>query len=282
MRILNIIICFFAISTLAQAADINSIALVLTTPAQPSKPSLVTRCMATASSIFAGMRRILTPSAKARIAPESRYTTSLMAAVIAHDHVEFNELLNSNPALINIQDIDGMTALMHAAKNENVRALTALIAAGADLERVSKVAKFTALHFVAQEATYDGIFALIVAGAAVNIQDCNGNTPLMLAISSIKRPRERYKRGAVFIVDDIDLNRRNKKGQSALWLAEQMRSQRLVALLKAQGADEKICDNEGTSPTEIAQRAALAEKVTADFLEKKFGCTLNHSRTQGN
>jgi len=131
-------------------------------------------------------------------------------------------------ANVNAQDTYGRTALMIASSRGLIGPVKILIAAGADVDLKTKKEKMTALlyatkfgtapHSGAPAAQQRIIEALIGAGANVNAQDEEGNTPLMIevqpcydgvcwnSIAIIK----------AFLVAGADTSLRNKKGQTAL------------------------------------------------------------------
>jgi hypothetical protein len=108
-----------------------------------------------------------------------------------------------------------VTPLHHAAYHDDVAHMRALLAAGADVdERVMK--GWTPLHMAAQQFSLEAARLLLDSGAAIDPIDSSGRTPLFVAVYSTR-------------------GRAN-----------------MIALLRAQGADPFIEDNETMSPIQLA------------------------------
>ena len=91
---------------------------------------------------------------------------------------------------IDAKDKNGMTALMYAAQQGNVGAVSALLEAGADVDARNK-AGMTALMYAAQRGNVGAVSALLEAGADMDAQDKWGHTALMYA-------EKKGKKGVVF------------------------------------------------------------------------------------
>ena len=83
-------------------------------------------------------------------------------------------------ALLNIEDVDGVTPLHAAANAGNDVAIELLVKRGAKINKVDHYGR-NALHFAACSMEYEKA-KLLVTNATVNAQDQLGNTPLHVAI----------------------------------------------------------------------------------------------------
>jgi hypothetical protein len=119
-----------------------------------------------------------------------------MAATNANDMVSIRLLLDHG-ADVNAADAYGMTPLMNAAGNNNVKVVEWLLARGADVNAVSKseinqgvkngpimLGNFTALLVAAPAGGPELVKTLLDAGAKVNAKDVRNITPLMLAVAT--------------------------------------------------------------------------------------------------
>ena len=98
---------------------------------------------------------------------------------------EFNRaiaLINSGVGDINSADRSGATLLMRAVVSKDLARVKEFIKMGANVNSLDR-AKFSALHFAAQDGSVDIASVLIEAGANINAKDEFGNTPLLRAPS---------------------------------------------------------------------------------------------------
>jgi len=85
-------------------------------------------------------------------------------------------------ANVNEKDKDGVTPLMKAKWNNDVKVIKTLIQAGANVnDRDNNSGATPLIHFAWQNTNVEAIKALIEAGAKVNDRDNNDLTPLMYA-----------------------------------------------------------------------------------------------------
>jgi ankyrin repeat protein len=80
----------------------------------------------------------------------------------------------------NVEDSHGWTPLYWAAWNGHTAVVTALLGAGAALDKIDEVGR-TPLHNAAQNGHTAVVTALLAAGAAVDVKDPVGWTPLLVA-----------------------------------------------------------------------------------------------------
>jgi len=140
--------------------------------------------------------------------------TQLMSAIISRNEEDAIKLIDAG-ADLNIQDIDGRTALMHAIKYMPVVAKE-LIDAGVDLNIQDKNGNTALLHVIFTNNT-EVAKKLIDAGADLNKQYVGGLTALMYAIKfgNEEVAKELIEAGA-------DLNIQDIEGQTALMHAINM------------------------------------------------------------
>ncbi len=81
---------------------------------------------------------------------------------------------------VNVQDEDGKTAVMRAAKNSDKTMLPLLLSYGADVNLVDNNG-MTALMVAAQRANVDNIKALLAAGADSSVKNNAGQTAVDIA-----------------------------------------------------------------------------------------------------
>ena len=108
----------------------------------------------------------------------------MMAA--QYGNVKSLQLLLKHDAYINIQDINGMTALIHAADCSCYDCVKFLIDSKADLDITDNFDNYALLKSLIQESDIDWdhhgnlSLLLIKAGCSINQENKHGNTPLCL------------------------------------------------------------------------------------------------------
>ena len=101
------------------------------------------------------------------------------------DNVErVTELLQQGED-VNTAQGDGMTALHWAAENDNGALANLLIAAGANLDSVTRMGGYSALHLASRNGAAEVVSALLAAGSDVMARTSTGAvTPLHFAAAS--------------------------------------------------------------------------------------------------
>ena len=175
-----------------------------------------------------------------------------------------------------------------AAKHGNLPAVRALLDSGVDVNEIIITDEFTsapALHYAIYgpcrpTSSPKVVKALIEAGASVNVQDRDGDTPLGLAIlqrieeaksTEPFTPRATAPNLIELIKAGADVNIANKDGDTPLHLAVHYGQETSVALLIQAGADVHKVNEDGKSPMELAVRryAALKEDMEKYTSQKK-------------
>eukprot|EP01065_Artemidia_motanka_P027777 TRINITY_DN3297_c3_g1_i1.p1 TRINITY_DN3297_c3_g1~~TRINITY_DN3297_c3_g1_i1.p1 ORF type:complete len:674 (+),score=231.11 TRINITY_DN3297_c3_g1_i1:57-2024(+) len=112
------------------------------------------------------------------------------------------DILVRGKADVRASDSQGYTALHWAAESGDVRLLTALFEAGAEIAAVAGEQRQTALHVAAQQGQYNAVEVIYNQGRSeegwVDVLDSDGRTALDLALASASEGAE-YVRTAVFL-----------------------------------------------------------------------------------
>ncbi len=165
--------------------------------------------------------------------------------------------LIAEEAEIDAQDWQDNTALMHFIKRGDLANTQAIIKAGAKLELKNNGGK-TALATTPYTNTKHikrTYMAKIVlnAGADINTQDKEENTPLMACLSLMDMDREDDNLVQFFIDNDADLDIQNKKGETVLMIALKQKNTRLAEQLIEKGADVTLADKKWNTARSIAK-----------------------------
>src|SRR5262245_47249678 len=188
---------------------------------------------------------------------------ALISAVRAQNQRAAQEILRSNPKLVNAQDGGGSTPLHHAAGFGTVATLNLLLDRGASVNTTNRMGS-TPLHWAA--ADEEKTRFLLEHGAAIDSQLHDGRTPLYLAASErdgLAVLRTLLKKGAnpnlasltgrtplmasagggdveamrLLLEKGANLNAVNSAGSTALLDAAGSRNAEAVRLLLDKGAD---------------------------------------------
>jgi len=163
--------------------------------------------------------------------------------------------LVAQKADVNGPEGDGMTALHWAAYLDHLEMARVLIAAGANVQAVTRLGGLTPLFLASKNGSAPMIALLLKAGAQVNSADDAGTTPLMFAAESgnAEAVRTLLDRGA-------EVNAKEKSwGQTALMFASAYDRTAVVKILLAHGADTKVTT--GTAPVDRAKVEANRQRV---------------------
>jgi ankyrin repeat protein len=169
------------------------------------------------------------------------------------------ELLLHEGALVNLDNSRGDTALIlasYAGNTDTVEALLRVKKNTININAQNLQNRHTALHLAAFNGNEDIINMLVDAGAALNIQDAAGLSPLMLAAVQ-------GNEGAVKTLskrDGANLELRDaKSGSTALMLAAESGDMECLHALLDAGADIETTSNAGqTSLMRAAVRGNVA------------------------
>jgi ankyrin repeat protein len=162
----------------------------------------------------------------------------LSDAAMQGDKDTVRSLLNQKVD-VNAPQGDGTTALHWAAYRDDLEMAKLLLAAGANVQSVTREGGITALLMACQNGSAAMIEALLRAGADSNAVKSNGTTPLMMAAAS-------GSVDAVKALLDHGANLNTKEsahGQTALMFAAALNRAAVIKVLTANGADANIATN---------------------------------------
>lgn len=166
------------------------------------------------------------------------------------NHVSTVQTLIAQGATVNLKDRDGLSALIHAAITSSGEALRVLADAGADLNAADNRGA-TALIYSALDGSYECAEALLERGADIEALDADGYTPLLLLIKHTKKSdvrsqswtdvllkirMDRIRTLRILVEHGANVNATNKRGQTALTLAEENGVPEVIEVLKKAGA----------------------------------------------
>ncbi|MCU1264393.1 MAG: ankyrin repeat protein [Acidobacteria bacterium] len=137
---------------------------------------------------------------------------------------------------VNVAQGDGMTALHWAAFRDDLEMMELLLAAGANVQAVTRVGATTPLLIACTNGNPAALKVLLKAGAAPNSVNANGTTALMLAASSGNADAVK-----VLLDQGADVNaKEGAHGQTALMFAAALNRAAVVKVLLARGADANV------------------------------------------
>lgn len=202
------------------------------------------------------IKRLL-PGVNIRLTNE-KGKTALMAAVKVGDQCLLQELLQRGLS-ISDRGYTGGTTLMYAVLGNQPEMIDQVLSYKPDLNAQSTNG-WTAVMIAAAKGFESAISVLHKAGADVNLADVYEWTPLMRALDN--------RHGAVvsylLSLPDIDLERVNENGSTALHIAAKAGNKLAVEHLLQSGASSAIKDKNGYSPAEIARQSnhfSVAEQI---------------------
>jgi ankyrin repeat protein len=162
--------------------------------------------------------------------------TALMVAAVKGDNVLLRQLLHQG-GLVDMTNHRGGTALMYAAAKNHVPVAQTLILHHANTN-VRAENGWTALILAAAKGNDEMVHFLLNHGANPNIPDVYGWTALMRAIQ-----HKRYRvMNELLESDQLNIDRINNKGQSALHIAALEQDCRSARLLLDHGANSRLLD----------------------------------------
>ena len=216
--------------------------------------------------------------------------TVLMCAVNKCNENLIERLINKDPALIDLQDNQGMTALHYAAQAWKDCELSLLIKQGAsleirdkkgktaliyavdrnDLEKVRSLVENKAeinvfdkyqkspLMYAAQKGNYELFKYLTDNGADIKAIDSQGNSLLIYAALSSYNEEERIKIIKYLLEQRADIDLANHQGETALLRAVSGKAMLISEFLIKNKAKVISCDQQGRN---LIARAALTDNT---------------------
>ncbi|MEN8225662.1 MAG: ankyrin repeat domain-containing protein [Bacteroidota bacterium] len=169
----------------------------------------------------------------------------LYQAVADGDLVLVKELLTKNPDLLNAKNADAFTPLNMACERGQAGATEKLLALGAD-PYIGDNENSMPIHLAAISGNVECIDLLLNHGVDINIQDDNGMTPLLFALS-------RRNLASLHLIDKgADINLRSNNGWSPIHMAIAARSQDVAIRLLEMGANVNMSLESGATPLHSA------------------------------
>jgi ankyrin repeat protein len=186
---------------------------------------------------------------KLRDHPELEAVHGDLGFTVAHDCVRSGDIallssqLQLNPRLIQLKDCWGATALHWAANFASTEAISALLAAGADVNAVCKSGEFV-LFWALSSGSVACCQAIIDAGADIQLRNIFGRNVLMSCVSVDNSPEDVVE---LFIRSGVDLEAQDHQGSTALMLASRSASHNIIRMLLDAGASIDSQDHHGQS-----------------------------------
>ncbi|MCR5221022.1 MAG: ankyrin repeat domain-containing protein [bacterium] len=205
----------------------------------------------TAAAIEKSLKAGANPNAKAD--PDGRGEMSALMRAAKHNNIPGIRALLKAGADVNAHNSEGETALMLAlawTADTNLPVIQALLAAGADVNAHTQDG-WTALMAASMDGRENVVQALLSAGADPKAQRSDGDTALMLASENNRHS------GTVqaLLAAGSEVNARNDEGRTALMRAAAYNSLAVVRLLLDAGADKSLKDNDGRDALGHAQES---------------------------
>lgn len=199
-----------------------------------------------------------TPLINAALAPLAHYTVENAETII--------KMLIAAGADVNATDNDGNTALIRVmsewsdsdgANEDRIEMIDILVAAGADVNATNKKGETALMSIHLEDFTdYDSIVKkLISVGADIDATDNQGRTVLMDFVNKVSEKEaalpahDDYESESLsmeqiksflktLLSSGVNINAKDKDGETALTLAQKAGNKEIVQLLKAAGAKE--------------------------------------------
>lgn len=162
---------------------------------------------------------------------------------------------------VNDPDSMGRTLLMNACEGGKFDLVKLLITKHRASVTAKDVKGWTVVHFASRKNPPEMLQYLLDQRADPNVEDEQGNTPLMLAVGQKLLPQS-----TLLVERKADVNKVNKVGRTALHIAAEKKVKALVELLIKAGAKAGGKDRDGKTAMDIATAAGAPELVP--LLEK--------------
>jgi len=194
--------------------------------------------------------------------PGQTSTLAPLELAIAQDHAEIVKLLLRFKADPNGNNFLGKPLIFDALPNAEI--LEVMLDAGADPNQAGADGEppLMKLYSFSESSERNVAFArlLVVHGAKVNVQDKQGNTPLVVAV--FRGDHELMK---LLLANGADVNaRRPLDGATVLHLAVQSGNREIVELLLANKADVNARNNDGLTPLDLVKNKLLPNAAPSD------------------
>jgi ankyrin repeat protein len=187
----------------------------------------------------------------------NRQGKTLLICACEMDDIDLAKELLQRGAQINLQDGRGCTALFHTVARDNNDLLDVLLKQEAIDVDVQGMNGLTALMYAVFLVHLRMVNPLIDRGANVNFQTEQQQTPLMMSVYS---DTEDAQSNCIAIINTLlergaDINRQDEDGLTALMHAVTQRRLDIAELLLAHGADKTIKNKENQTAMDLAQQS---------------------------
>ncbi|XP_049820265.1 ankyrin repeat and death domain-containing protein 1A-like isoform X2 [Aethina tumida] len=183
-------------------------------------------------------------------ARDKKHYTLLMCAARNNRVDVVNFLLDMlEDVRVDAVDIDGQTALFHAAIGGHKSVVKRLIEVGASPDKRNKESR-TALHVACERGHCDVTELLLSHEADMEAKDINGNTPLHVAAQ-----HQQTKIVQILLDANADPDSENLKGSTALHIACSLGSRGILESLLQHGAHINNQNKCGNTPLHLASQA---------------------------
>jgi quinoprotein dehydrogenase-associated probable ABC transporter substrate-binding protein len=170
---------------------------------------------------------------KAQVDMSDRGDWTPMMFAAWNDRDDVVKLLAEHSAKLEAVDHDGLTALAIAAQNGKVKAVSALITAGADVNQPAAQGQYTPLMLASISGSGDLATELIAHGAKVDASNPGGVTALMIAAAN-----NRSNVAQLLLKSGANINARSEDGRTALSIAQSNNNEAVVKVLQEAGAHD--------------------------------------------
>lgn len=177
-----------------------------------------------------------------------QYHAMLYARIERHDHSAIRKILNMTPNLIHSKDQNGLTPLMFACEENNLKIINLLLSSGADTESTNEDQE-TPLIWSVMGKNEKITAALLEHGASISAQNNHNENALFIAcyMEQTAMVRLLLAHGAANFIDQP-----NHKGKTALMCAAKNGHLTITKLLLAAGAKTNLKDYKGQTALTIA------------------------------
>ncbi|XP_056016917.1 ankyrin repeat domain-containing protein 50-like [Ostrea edulis] len=239
--------------------------------------------------------------------PDGSSAYSPLFAAVGNGYFQITkELLRHGANIIDTKKFGGETLLVKAIESRNSGIAKLLIEHGANVNEQDERGN-TALHASAYYTdTLDCMTVLLNNNANPNVSNCDGITPMLMALETRPEKRDRIQAlvdhganinardnsgyfalqsacifpdqdnvVAYLLKNGANINARNGNGETALYAASNTGYLRNVKTLLQYGADINLCSKTGLSPLDIATK--LGNTKLKKFLQKKIHEGKNNS-----
>ena len=192
-------------------------------------------------------------------------------AAACRGHAKILSLLLAKGAEVDVWGSCGQTPLHLTSMEGHVKAGRCLLDHGADINARCDITQggYTVLLRAVFGGFVDYTRMLLEYGAAINVADNQGNTPLHAALSLINN-RDQLTR--LLVDHDADVNVRNWRGDTPLRLTIYKNNIEITRLLLKRGADVHAIDNDGFTAGQVASRNPSPRTALIELL-RQYGDT---------